>query len=186
MLHLLYVTHVEIENKTLKVLLFVSCTRAHRCTVLPVVSQHSNKVAATCQETNIVPIKAGKKRKNMNENNTRLEKKIKRALFMRKEVHSTFVRLQAYTQYILVSNTECKYNFCLFTRNLHRAPLMFNIKTLCVTVLSYQELHLSSSVRGYASPCLQPLHQANKSCTSFSNEPTETKPTPTLHPIPSK
>lgn len=75
---------------------------------------------------------------------------------------------------------------CLFTRNLHRAPLMFNIKTLCVTVLSYQELHLSSSVRGYASPCLQPLHQANKSCTSFSNEPTETKPTPTLHPIPSK
>ncbi len=34
-----------------------------------------------------------------------------------------FVRPWGYTQCVLVSNTECKHNFCLFTRKAHRAPL---------------------------------------------------------------
>ncbi len=37
---------------------------------------------------------------------------------------NTFVRADGCTQCELVSNTEFNHNFCLFTRKLHRAPLM--------------------------------------------------------------
>ncbi len=37
---------------------------------------------------------------------------------------NTFVWPQGFTQQVLVSNTECKHNFCLFTRRkVHSAPL---------------------------------------------------------------
>lgn len=41
--------------------------------------------------------------------------------FMNEKMHS--IHLLGYTQWVLVSNTECKHNFWLVTRKLHREPL---------------------------------------------------------------
>ncbi len=42
------------------------------------------------------------------------------------EGKTLFAGAQAYTHSVLVSNTDCKHNFCLFTRNLHRAALNYS------------------------------------------------------------
>ncbi len=38
--------------------------------------------------------------------------------------YNKFVIPQGYTQYVLMSNTECKQKLYLFTRKIHRAPLI--------------------------------------------------------------
>lgn len=51
------------------------------------------------------------------------EFKIFKKLTRKKNAFDTFVRAQGKTQCILVSNSEFKHNFIVFTRKLNRAPL---------------------------------------------------------------
>lgn len=65
---------------------------------------------------------------NMDVNNTgfKMVRKTALQIFYEEETAvNMFVCPQAYTQCVLVSNRECKYNFCIFTRTLHRAPCTF-------------------------------------------------------------
>lgn len=53
----------------------------------------------------------------------------------KKNAFNTSVRAQGYAQCMLVSNHECKHNFCLFKRKLHRATLTAERFLNCINFL---------------------------------------------------
>ncbi len=60
---------------------------------------------------------------NMDVNNADFKLCLLQMFYEEGNAFDTFVRPEGHTRYLLVSNSECKYNFFLSARKLHRAPL---------------------------------------------------------------